>query len=193
MLCGRQRRSWRKIMKASLLLQHIGIAMLLTGLAAINGFVFSGLLSSKLNISLSVFLYLAYLIWQSPSAAGRITLLVLDLSVLLTCLLTDLYTPTLLLVFLAMIWVNRFVLYYSSPFAVLADLGLCLFSASIAYWLLFKGHSLIIVLWCVLLLQALHSLIPGKKKSRKTSQASSADNFDHALQSAENALQQLIR
>ena len=193
MLCRWSHWQWGKIMKPSSLLQHIGIALILTCLAAINDFIFSGLLSSKFNISLSVFLYLAYLVWQSPLVAGRITLLILDLCVLLICLFTDLNIVTLLSVFLTMMWLNRLLLYYSSPLAVLADQGLCLFSASIAYWLLFNGHSLIIVLWCLLLLQALHSLIPGKKNSRKTSQASSADNFDHALQSAENALQQLIK
>ena len=180
-------------MKSSSLLQHIGIALILTCLAAINDVIFTGLLSSKFNISLSVFLYLAYLVWQSPLAAGRITLLILDLCVLLICLFIDLHIVILLSVFLTMMWLNRFLLYYSSPLAVLADLGLCLFSASIAYWLLFNGHSLIIVLWCLLLLQALHSLIPDKKKLGKPQQAAPNDNFDHALQSAESALQQLIR
>ncbi|NOQ14271.1 MAG: hypothetical protein GQ583_07325 [Methyloprofundus sp.] len=179
-------------MKASSLLQHIGIALILTCLAAINDFAFSRLLSSKFNISLSVFLYLAYLVWQSPLVAGRVTLLILDLSVLLICLFIGLNMLTLLLIFLAMMWLNRLLLYYSSPLAVLADLGLCLFTAGIAYWLLFNGQSLVIVLWCLLLLQALHSLIPGKKKFAKPREASS-DNFDHALQSAETALQQLIK
>ena len=150
-------------MKVSSLLRHIGIAMMLSSLAAIVETIFTGLLSSKLNISLIVFLYLTYLIWQSHLAAGRITLLVFNLCVLLICLLTGMPFVTLLWVYLAIIWLNRSILYYSSQLAILADLGLCLFSASIAYWLLFNGYGLVSVLWCLLLLQSLHRLIVDKK------------------------------
>ena len=180
-------------MKVSSLLQHIGIAMILSCLAAINNFIFSGLLSSRFNISLIVFLYLVYLIWQSHLAAGRITLLVFNLCVLLFFLFTGIHLVTLLWVYLAIIWLTRSLLYYSSLLSVLADLGLCLFSASIAYWLLSNGYGLVSIMWCLLLLQALHSLIPGKRKPAKSQQTSTSDNFNHALQSAESALHQLLR
>ncbi len=184
-------------MKTSSLLLHIGIALALTCLAKINDFIlkqfFTDLLSVKLNISLIVFLYLAYLIWQSRLAAGRITLLIFNLCVLLISLFSGIQIVTLLLVYLAMIWLNRSLLYYSSPLAILADLGLCLFSAFMVSWLLFNGNSLITILWCVLLLQTLHSLIPDNKKDFKPQKPSTSDNFDHALQSAESAFQQLLK
>ena len=91
-------------MKASSLLQHIGIALALTCLAIINNFIliqfFTGLLSARLNISVIVFLYLAYLIWQSRLTAGRPTLLFIDISTLSICLLTSLHTETLFLMYL---------------------------------------------------------------------------------------------
>ena len=179
-------------MKVSSLLRHIGIAMMLSSLAAIVETIFTGLLSSKLNISLIVFLYLTYLIWQSHLAAGRITLLVFNLCVLLIFLFKGIHLVTLLWVYLAIIWLNRSLLYYSSLLSVLADLGLCLFSASIAYWLLSNDYGLVSIMLCLLLLQGLHCLIVDKKIPSK-SQTSSADNFNHALKSAESALQQLIR
>ena len=184
-------------MKVSSLLQHIGIALALTCLATINNFIlrqfFTGSLSAKLNISVIVFLYLAYLIWQSRLTAGRPTLLFIDISTLSIFLLASLHTETLFLMSLFLIWLNRSLLYYSSVLPVLADLCLCLFSAFVVYWLLFNGNSLITAVWCLLLLQALHSLIPGKKKSTKQQQASPSDNFDHAFQSAESALQRLLK
>lgn len=184
------------MMKTSSLLQQISIALLLTLLAAINDFIlrqfFTGLLSAKVNIALIVFLYLAYLIWQNRIAAGRITLLLIDLSVLLICLFTSLSTISLLIICLFLIWLNRLLLCYSSVLSILADLGLCLLSACVVYWLLFNGHGLITALWSLLLLQSLHCLIADKKMASKP-QESSSDNFDHALQSAESALQQLLK
>lgn len=182
-------------MRTSLLLQHIGIALALTCLATINDFIlkhfFTDLFSSKLNISLIVFLYLAYLIWQNRLAAGRIILLLIDLTVLFICLFIDLQMITLSLIYLALVWLNRLLLCYSSPVAALADSGLCLFSAGMAYWLIHNGYGLITTLWCLLLLQSLHCLIADKKTLSKPQ--SSTNNFDYALQSAERALQQLFR
>lgn len=184
-------------MKTSPLLQHIVLALALTCLAAINGFIlrqcFGGMLSSQLNIAIITFVYLAYLSWQSRTAVGRITLLLIDASILFTCLFASLSLVALLCVCLAMIWLNRSLLCYFRPFAILADLGLCLFSLYIAYGLLINGIGFIGILWCVLLLQALHSLIPDKRNLNKASQIPVSDNFDHALQSAEVALQQLLK
>ena len=185
-------------MKPTSVLQHIGVALVLTCLAAVNDLIlrqfFSELLSDKLNISLLVFLYLSYLIRQNRLPAGRITLLVINLSVLLFCLFAVTQTTTLLLIYLTMIWLNRSLLRYSSLLTILADLGLCLISASLVYWVFVNGYSILTTLWCFLLLQALHSLIPTKKAANNPKHTSpSFDNFDRSLQSAENALQQLLR
>lgn len=183
-------------MKASTLLQHIGIALLLTFLATINDTIFrqfmSGLFSIKLNIASSIFLYLVFIIWQSRVAAGKITLLLIDLSLLLISLFTNLSSVSLILIGLLLIWLNRCLLCYSSLLTVFADFALCLLSAFVVYSLLSNGHSLMTALWCLLLLQSLHCLFVDKKMASKL-QASPNDNFEQALQSAENALQQLIR
>ena len=184
-------------MKSSSLLQHIGIALTLTCLAAINNIIFrqfvTGQLSAKMNISLIVLLYLGYLIQQSDLAAGKITLLSINLGILITCLFAITHLPTLLLIYLLMIWLNRLLLCYSNVLAILADLGLCLISASMVYWVWVNGNSIIAALWCFLLLQALHTLLPYKEiPIRQKPSSTSTDHFNHALQSAESALQQIM-
>ena len=185
-------------MKPNALLQQIVIALALTCLAAANDFIFSqfftGQLSTKLNLSIIVFCYLGYLNRQSHLPAGRIILLLINISALLICLFTVDRFNTLLLIYLAMIWLNRSLLCYSGVLAVLADLGLCLGSASAVYGVLANGNSVIAALWCFLLLQALHPLIPGKKLPKTTKRTStSTDTFDQSLQAAENALQAILQ
>lgn len=177
-------------MTSSTLLRHISLAVVLSGLVLMNEFIFSGLLSSQFNLSFIVLLYLCYLISQSHLVAGRITLVGVDLSAILICWFSDLSIGELLLVYLAMIWLNRALLCYSSLLAILADLTLCLFTASVVYWLFLMSFSLTSIVWCLLLLQALHSLIPGKKKPVK--KMPSGDGFEHALETAESALQRLL-
>jgi len=180
--------------KPSSLLQHIGIAIVLISLVALNDLVlryfFTGLFSTKIAIALTVGLYLAFIIQQSHVTAGRITLLLIDLAVILICMYSDLPVQTLLLIYLTIIWLNRSVLIYTSLFSVTADLALCLLSVGIAYSLFLSGNNLISILWCLLLIQTLHCLIPGARQVIKTQQAS--DNFEHNLQTAENALQRLL-
>jgi hypothetical protein len=185
-------------MKPGTLIQHIGIAVLLTGLAAMNEFMlghfFSTFLSTKLNLSLVVFCYLGYLIRQSHLQAGRIILCSVNVAVLLLCTYTVGQASTLLLVYLLMIWLNRALLFFPGILAALADFGLCLISASAGYAVFLNGNGLVAVLWCFLLLQALHTLVPGKRKGGAGKHTSSLpDTFDHALQTAENALQALLK
>jgi len=182
-------------MKIPSLLKYIGVAMFLTCLAIINDFILriflNGLLSAKLNISLIIFLYLTYLIWQSHLIAGKTTLFLINLCVMCLGLLAGLHIITLALVYLVMIWLNRVLLCYSSALTILADLALCVLSGSIVCWLLYNGYGYLTGLWCLLLLQSLHCLVVDKKTLRQ-SQTPATDNFDYALRAAEKALLQLF-
>ena len=185
-------------MKSTALLQQIGIALVLTCLAAINEVLlsqfFTGLLTAKLNLSFIILLYLSYLILRNRLPVGRTTLMTINLGLMLICLITETSLSTLLWVYPTMIWINRSLLRYAGMVAVLADLGLSLLGIGAALWALSNGHGLITALWCFLLIQALHILIPGKEALNKAKHAASvSDNFGRALQSAENALQQLLR
>lgn len=181
-------------MKQSSLLQHITIALGLSCLAAISGYVSSlfleTTLSVRLNLSFILFLYLSYLIRQNHLPAGRLTLMALNTGLILIFLLTEARLNTLVWVYPGMIWITRSLLRYLNVYSILADLILCLCSTGTALWLIGNGYGLMSALWCFLLLQALHIVIPGKKSKQHTS---GIDKFNSAAKSAESALQQLSR
>ncbi len=184
-------------MKENTLLQHIGLAIGLSVLALINDLIlrqfFNVMLSNQLNISLLVCLYLGFIIRRSPLISGRITLLAINLSIVLISLFWVKHTSTLLVIYLTMIFCNRSLLCYSNLLAIMADLGLCLLSTCAVFWLLANSYSSLTALWCFMLFQALHTLLPSKKVSHaKRQPAPSQDKFNHALQSAEGALQKLL-
>ncbi len=181
-------------MKPASLLQHITIALGLSCLAAISGYLSSQFIEStlnvRLNISFIVLLYLGYLLRQNHLTAGRLTLMALNTGLILICLLTEVRLSTLVWIYPVMIWVTRSLLRYQGVLSILADLILCLFSTGTALWLIGNGYGLMSALWCFLLLQALHILIPGKKSEQLSS---GSDIFNTAAKSAERALQQLAR
>lgn len=185
-------------MKMTALVQHIVLAFVLTSMAAANQLLlclfFSGSLSVKLNLSATVFFYLCWLIWRNPMPAGRLTLLTGNLMVILMGLFSGLHLSTLLVMFPAMIWLTRSLLRYSGLVAVSTDLALCLISTGAFYAVLAGDRGSVAALWCFLLLQALHTLIPSRKSLDKPAPtASSPDSFNQALQTAESALQHLLR
>jgi len=185
-------------MNTNALLKHIGIAIALSILAIIGDTLLTPfltkLLTNRLNISAIVFLYLSLLIQQSDLTTGKVTLFTINLAVLFTSLLSVEQLPALLGIYLIMIWLSRSLLNYTSLLTSIADFSLCVLSASIVYWLLLHGHSSITALWCFLLLQALHALLPKKDRPLPKSDGSiSKNNFNQALQSAESALQQLLK
>lgn len=183
-------------MKLSLLVQQIALALVLTALALINNVVFSCFFttefSNKLNMSVIVFSYLVYLIWQSPIRVGKVTLLVLNTAILFITLYATVQFNTLFLIYLIVIWLTRCVLRQSGLVTGFIDLLLCLVSSSVFYAVFIQGYGLISALWCFLLLQASHGLIPSHK-SMSTSQCQATDAFDQALQTAESAMQSLLK
>jgi hypothetical protein len=184
-------------MKPGLLLQHIGIALVLTGIATLNEALFrqffSALVSVKFTMVCALFLYLTYLIWQSRQPTGRITLFIINVGVLLIGQFAVTQLSNLILIYLVLIWLNRCLLCYASLFSMIVDLGLCLISLTTVYFIFITGNHWLTALWCFFLLQALHTLIPGKKINHNLDHAATNENFNLALQSAESALQQILR
>lgn len=185
-------------MKTNSLLSQLVIALLLTCLAAIVSALFNQFVGSqtnaRLNLSLIMLLYLGCLIWQNPRPAGRITLMASNLGLALLCLLFEVRLGTLFWLYPAITWLNRCLLRYSSILAIMSDSALCLLGAGAALWALGNGYGLVMALWCFLLLQALHVMIPCRKAPRRKMPASQTqDNFNRAMQSAESALQQLMK
>ena len=185
-------------MKSTSLVHPIGIAFLLTGLAALNELLLSqwlsGVSNARLNLSIILLLYVGFLIRQNRLRAGAITLMAFDLGVIVICLLAETRLSTLLWLYPVIMWLNRSLLRYSGFVPVFVDLGLCLLGIGAVLWAVNNDHGVTTALWCFLLLQALHILIPCKTVRYDAKPAPPADdNFDRALQSAENALQQLLR
>ncbi|NOQ65376.1 MAG: hypothetical protein GQ582_12770 [Methyloprofundus sp.] len=182
-------------MKISRLLKHIALAVVLSFVAFINELLLMPFLSTAsstaLTLSLVIFLYLSFLIWQSPKALGKISLLLIDISLILGCVLFAFPSSTLIVIYLLLIWVNRSLLYHSNSLAILTDLALCLSTLLVTYWLVISAYGLIMVLWCLLLLQSLHCLLIVQK-NRSTPDTSN-DSFDQAYQAAEKAVQELLR
>ncbi len=185
-------------MKSTTLLQHIGVALLLTILTAINREVFdlffSPLVGTRLNLSFIVLIYLGLLAWQNRIPAGRVTLMAINATIILLCLILTTRLSILLWLYPLIIWINRSLLRYRSLTAVFVDMGLCLLGIGAALWTLHNGHGWAAAIWCLFLTQALHVMIPGRKMtSRAKSSSTSQDNFNRALRSAENALRELSK
>lgn len=185
-------------MKANSLVPQLVIALLLSCLAAIvaglfNQFV-SGQTNARINLSLIMLLYLGCLIWQNPMPAGRVTLMAFNLGLMLLCMLFEVRLETVFWLYPTIIWLNRCLLRYSSILAIMSDSALCLLGTGAALWALGNGYGLVMALWCFLLLQAVHVMIPCRKAPhRKMPASQTQDNFNRAMQSAESALQQLMK
>jgi len=184
-------------MKANDFLLHIILAIILSALAIIGDLLlsvfFTGTLMIQINITLVLALYLSFIISKSQIKAGKLSLISLNLSMLLISLYFINEVTALLISYLCLIFINRAILSYGYRLSVLADLGLCLVSASAVLYLIDHGYSYLMALWCFLLLQALHSLLPSKKSIKnKKQRINSQDKFDQALHSAEEALHKIL-
>lgn len=133
------------------------------------------------------------MIWQNRLPAGRLILFTVNIVIVLISLEYLQSLKSLCLTYLSLIWITRSILRYTNGLSILADLVLCIISIGTAFAAFNVSNSIIISLWCLLLVQALHTLIPGRNVANKLYQQTSADNFEQALQTAEKALQQLLR
>lgn len=153
-----------------------------------NGGVF------RLLIAGLCLIYVVYLLSRSRERVGRVTVIS---AWLLVAGLSWLFVPSFLLyivIHLGMIWLIRSLYFYSSVLSSLADLGLTSFSLAAAIWAWSMSQSLFLSFWCLFLVQALFTLIPGqikKYQSRSTVSIDTDDPFEHAHRAAEVALRKL--
>lgn len=178
-------------------IEGAGIALLfsISGAILFSGLVslFSGGLVFRVLASTLAFAYIVYLLARSTERTGRITVVFLWTAfALLNLLLVD-----SLLLYLSLhitaIWFIRSLYYYNSLFSSLTDLMLTALSliAAIIAWNV--SHSLLLVLWCFFLLQALFIFIPARfaRRNREQTDAMTTDTFEHAYQRAQIALHKI--
>ncbi len=184
-------------MKQASVIQHIGFAIALSCIALINQALLQQFFNSffviKLNLAMITCLYLSFLIWQNRLPVGRLILLTINIGIILISLEYIQSLPNLSVLYLSLIWITRCLLRYTNSWAILTDLAFCIASIGIAFWVFNFSHSTIISLWCLLLVQALHTLIPSRNAAYKQPHQASSDNFEHTLQTAERVLQQLLK
>ncbi len=186
-------------MKRPSILQNIGLAIVLTIVAATAGILsfgmFSSTVSSKLVIILVTLFYLVRLVSCSQLRAGK---LILNLGCLVLLLGGGLFFEqlgSLLVMATVMIWMVRSFLYYSSIVASCADLVLCLMSLVGFAFSFNSSHSIGVAVWSFFLIQALHSLIPERfgVTGHAAEEDQSVHRFDRAYRSAEQAIQQIVK
>lgn len=185
-------------MKRPTLLYNIGIAVIMTVVALLAGSVlrsfFSGSLVSVLTLSLLTIIYIGHLLSGSGIRAGKITLGLICLTVLIATIFMKVNLSTLLIISIGLIWITRSLLYYSSFLPAIADMGLCMMSLAGAIWGFFISGSVAAAIWCFFLTQALSALIPKRfNRHLSTETTSGQDRFNQAYQSAETAIRHLAR
>lgn len=186
-------------MKRPSLLKNIGLAVVLTIVAVTTGILsfamFSSTVSSKLVIFLVSLLYLVRLVSCSQLRAGKLILNLGCLALLIGGGLLIEQPGNLLMMATVMIWMVRFLLYYSSIFTAFADLVLCLMSLAGFALSLNSSHSVAVALWSFFLIQSLHALIPERFCGSRCAaeEKRSEHRFDRAYQSAEEAVRQMVK
>ena len=185
-------------MKRPTLLYHVGIAIFMTLIALLTGFVlrylFSASLVLALTLSLLTMIYISHLLSRSGIRVGKITLGLICLTVLIIAILLKVKLSTLLLISVGLIWITRSLLYYSSLIPAIVDLALCIVSFASAIWGFIISDSIAAAIWCFFLTQALSALIPKRFNHHPSAETKSGqDRFNQAYQSAETAIRHLAR
>lgn len=178
-------------MKQPTLLKNIGIALLLYVVSAIINLVV--LHGTPLLITLTTSLFLGYLIYNSPRTAGKLILIVSCMLILTVSFIFSIEISSLLILCVALIWLVRSILYYSSVVAVLLDAGLCLIGLVFAGWTFISSGSTAAAIWSFFLVQSLQVLIKHKKDHSQQTGFVENDKFNNAYQTAESVLGQLIK
>ncbi|MGZ8160911.1 MAG: hypothetical protein ACXWT4_19200 [Methylobacter sp.] len=186
-------------MKKPTFWEGVVIALLASLTGAIVFFALSFLFTEEIAIRLVIsglaFFYSLYLLSRSGEHIGRITVM------LLWCILSAAVwlfgpPPTLFLTLNVLsVWLIRSLYHYSRLFSSLADLGLCLFSITSAFWALHHTGSTFLTFWCFFLTQALFAVIPTGNKQTFADETALSNNeveFKRAYQAAEAAVRKLL-
>ncbi len=186
-------------MKRPSLLQNIGLAVVLTIVAATAGILSFGMLSStvssKLIIILVTSIYLVRLVSRSQLRAGKFILSLVCPALLIGGGLFFEQSGSLVVMAAIMIWMVRSFLYYSSIVASCADLVLCLMSLVGFAMGFHSSHGIGVAVWSFFLIQSLHALIPERfgETGYAAEEDQSVHRFDRAYRSAEQAIQQIVK
>lgn len=176
-------------------LEGVGVALVASALTSIGYAILASsfpantaLVSVMMLLSLG---YLTYLLARTPERVGRISAAAFSLVVLGIGMLLNLPIIELALVQLGLIWLIRSLFFYSSFLAVLVDLTLSGLSSITAIWAMSQSGSLLLTVWCLMLVQALFVFIPpslARAGCRTTQTAAASDSFLRAQRTAESAL-----
>lgn len=148
--------------------------------------------ASWLLIALLGLGYALYLLWRSPLRVGRVAALAAWGAV---AGLLGLAAPSLALyvaLHVAALWLLRSLFFHARPLAALADLALSGAALAAGLWAFAHTGSLLLGLWCFLLVQALFVAIPQGAPARRVAAAPPADDrFETAYHVAEAAARRL--
>ena len=185
-------------MKQPTFLEGVGVALAISLAGSVLytavDAVFPGVPVVRLLIAGIGLAYVVYLLGRSPERVGRVTAAATWL--LVAGVLWFTHPPLLLYVcmHLGAIWLIRSLYFYSSALSALADLGLNGLSLSAAVWAVTRTGSMLLGIWCFLLVQALFVFIPksiNRKPGATQAGHESADRFQHAYRAAETAVRKL--
>lgn len=197
-----------KVKKQPSVLEGVGVAAV-ASLAGLVAFTFSGLILGgglllQLVIALLALGYIIYLQLRSGERTGRISVIGIWLGLAVANLFLAPSMLAYLAIHLCLIWLVRVLYYYHGILPALIDLGLIGMGLLAAGWTWLQTDSLLLTFWSFFLVQALFVLIPKQLKSNSRTDGRNdgfidlgktkrRDRFEHAHQTAEQAVRQLTR
>ena len=182
-------------MKPRSFLHGAGIALALSLVGSILYTVLTPLLSGstvlRMLIALLGLSYVIYILACSGAKTGRVTALLVWITVATASWFAAPPLVIYLLIHAALIWLLRSLYRYSSAFSALLDFGLSALSVAAAIWALFWSGSLLLAIWCFFLVQALSVSIPRSIQRRRANRQLKPDhdeNFQRAYRAADKAI-----
>ena len=172
----------------ALVLSFFGAALF----ASLTTFVATGLVLRTL-VSLVALAYVGYLLSRTHARVGRITSLALSVVVVGVAWGFELPLALYLIVHVGLIWLIRSLYFYSGVVPALMDLALSALALAAAVWATLQSGSIFLAIWCFLLVQALHVVIPRSvDRARERGSSFQADGaFERARRTAEAAIARL--
>lgn len=172
----------------ALVLGFLGAALF----ATLTTFLSAGL-ALRTVVSLLALVYVGYLLSRTRARVGRITALALSVVVAGVAWGVELPLALYLIVHVALIWLIRSLYFYSGVMPALMDLALSALALAAAVWATLQSGSVFLAIWCFLLVQALHVVIPRSvdRTHERDPSFETDDAFERARRTAEAAIVRL--
>lgn len=145
----------------------------------------------RVVIALVSLAYVLYVVAVSGERVGRITTVAGCGAVAALVWLGDLPLAHYVLAHAGLVWLVRSLYHYSGLVPALVDLGLTSLGLAFAAWAAARGGGAWLALWCFLLAQAFHALIPPSIARHTPIEAASDAAFARAQRAAEAAVRRL--